>query len=57
VANVLAQTAYADGVVQQSGNYLGLAYQNLIPLLVKAVQELDAKNKLLEEKIAQLEAK
>jgi hypothetical protein len=57
VANILTQTTYAAGVVQQSGNYLGLAYQNLIPLLVKAVQELDAKNKLLEEKIAQLEAK
>jgi hypothetical protein len=57
VANTLTQTTYAAGVVQQSGNYLGLAYQNLIPLLVKAVQELDAKNKLLEEKIAQLEAK
>jgi len=40
--------SYIDGIVQQGGEYLALAYQNFIPLLVKAIQELDAKVQALE---------
>ena len=50
---------YVDGVVQQSGSegYYSVAYQNIIPILVKAIQELSAKNDALEAQIAALEAK
>lgn len=30
---------YVDGVVQQGGEYMSVAYQNLIPVLTKAIQE------------------
>ena len=33
---------YVDGVVQQGGEYMSVAYQNLIPVLTKAIQELKA---------------
>ncbi|MFN4894211.1 MAG: tail fiber domain-containing protein, partial [Pseudomonadota bacterium] len=44
----LEGTSYIDGIVQQGGNYMALAYQNFIPLLVKAIQELDAKVEAIE---------
>jgi cell division protein FtsB len=49
---------YVDGVVQQGGanSYYSVAYQNLIPILTKAIQELSAKNDALEARIAALEA-
>ena len=34
--------AYLDGVVQAGPEYLNVAYQNIIPILVKAIQELKA---------------
>jgi len=46
---VLAGKDYLDGIVQAGPEHLNVAYQNLIPLLVKAVQELTAR-------VAQLEA-
>jgi hypothetical protein len=39
---VLKDTNYVDGVVQQGPEYLNVAYQNIIPLLTKAIQELKA---------------
>lgn len=48
VALALQQTSYVDGIVQQGGDYMGLAYQNLIPLLVKSIQELVARVEYLE---------
>jgi hypothetical protein len=33
---------YVDGVVQQNSEYMSVAYQNIIPILVKAIQELKA---------------
>jgi hypothetical protein len=33
---------YVDGVVQQGGQYMSVAYQNIIPILTKAIQELKA---------------
>lgn len=30
---------YVDGVVQQGGQYMSVAYQNIIPILTKAIQE------------------
>jgi len=49
---------YVDGVVQQGGSegYYSVAYQNIIPILTKAIQELSAKNDALEARIATLEA-
>ena len=49
---------YANGVVQQGGaeGYYSVAYQNLIAVLTKAIQELKAKNDILEFKVAALEA-
>jgi len=41
---------YLDGIVQAGPNHLNVAYQSLIPILVKAIQELSAR-------VAELEAK
>lgn len=38
----MAGKAYIDGVVQSGPEYLNVAYQNIIPILVKAIQELKA---------------
>jgi hypothetical protein len=48
---------YVDGVVQHGGteDYYSVAYQNIIPILTKAIQELSAKNDALEARIAALE--
>ena len=47
----LAGTDYADSVVAQCGDHLGLAYEKLIPLLVKALQESNARIAALEERL------
>jgi hypothetical protein len=44
---------YIDGVVHQGGEYMGVAYQNLIPILTKAIQEQQEQIELLK---AQVEA-
>jgi hypothetical protein len=36
---ILKDEAYLEGIVKDDGKYLSVAYQNLIPLLVKAIQE------------------
>jgi len=48
---------YVDSVVQQGGseNYYSVAYQNIIPILTKAIQELSAKNDALEARLSALE--
>ena len=38
----LADQPYVDGVVHQGPQYMSVAYQTLIPVLVKAIQELKA---------------
>jgi len=38
----LKDQIYVDGIVSQGKNHLNVAYQNLIPLLTKAIQELKA---------------
>ncbi len=38
----LADKDYAGGVVETGGEYLSVAYQSLIPVLTKAIQELKA---------------
>ncbi len=45
-----------DGLVKQGGKYLSVAYQNLIPLLTKAIQEQQTKIESLEARIAAIEA-
>jgi len=47
---VLVGKDYVDGIVQAGPNHLNVAYQSLIPILVKAIQELTAR-------VAELEAK
>ncbi len=47
----LAGQPYLDGVVQQGTEYLSVAYQTLIPLLVKALQESNARIAALEERL------
>ena len=49
---------YADGVVQQGGSegYYSVAYQNIIPILTKAIQELKAENDALKARLDALEA-
>ena len=39
---VMAEKNYVEGVVQEGPKYLNVAYQNLIPILTKAIQELKA---------------
>lgn len=48
----LADTNYANGVVQQGPKYMSVAYQTLIPVLTKAIQELSAKVETLEAQLA-----
>ena len=49
---------YASGVVQQGGaeGYYSVAYQNLIAVLTKAIQELKAENESLKTRVSVLEA-
>jgi len=49
---------YANGVVQQGGaeGYYSVAYQNLIAILTKAIQELKSENDSLKARVAALEA-
>jgi len=46
----MAGKAYLDGVVHSGPEHLNVAYQNIIPILVKAIQELEAKFAALESK-------
>ena len=48
---------YVDGVVQQGGEYMSVAYQNIIPILVKAIQEQQAMIEELKTKVTTLENK
>ena len=47
--------AYLDGVVQSGPEYLNVAYQNLIPILTKAIQEQQALITSLTARVAALE--
>ena len=49
---------YVNGVVQQGGaeGYYSVAYQNLIAVLTKAIQELKAENDSLKSRVSALEA-
>lgn len=53
----LAGQIYLNGVVQQGPEYMNVAYQALIPVLTKALQEANAKIDALEARIEVLEAK
>lgn len=52
----LADKSYVGGVVQQGPEYYSVAYQALIPLLTKALQEASAKIDALTTRVAALEA-
>lgn len=54
IEQVFADTDYIHGIVQDGPNYKSLAYQNLIPILTKALQELTVKVETLEAEIATL---
>jgi hypothetical protein len=47
---------YLDGIVQAGPEFLSVAYQSLIPILTKALQEAVTKIETLEAKVAVLEA-
>jgi hypothetical protein len=49
--SALAGTDYADSVVAQCGDHLGLAYEKLMPVLIKALQESNARIAALEERL------
>jgi hypothetical protein len=53
----LSGQVYVDGVVQQGGEYMSVAYQNIIPILTKAIQELNAKVEAQAAEIALLKSK
>ena len=48
---VLKDEVYKDGVIIQGKEYKGVAYQSLIPLLVKALQEQQAQIEELKKKV------
>jgi hypothetical protein len=48
----LAGTDYAGSVVAQCGDHLGLAYEKLVPVLIKALQESNARIAALEERLS-----
>jgi len=52
----LAGQPYLEGIVSQGGEYLNVAYQNIIPLLTKSIQELKAIVESQAARIAALEA-
>jgi len=45
---------YVDGVVTQGGEYMSVAYQNIIPILTKAIQELKAELDATKAEVAAL---
>jgi hypothetical protein len=47
----LAGIDYADSVVARCGDHLGLAYEKLVPVLIKALQESNARIAALEERL------
>jgi hypothetical protein len=51
----MAGQNYLEGIVQQGTNHLNVAYQSIIPVLTKALQEAIAKIETLEAKVAALE--
>jgi hypothetical protein len=53
---ILEDQPYIDGIVQAGPEFLSVAYQSLIPVLTKALQEAIAKIETLEAKVAALEA-
>jgi hypothetical protein len=48
---------YVDGVVTQGGEYMSVAYQNIIPILTKAIQEQQALINNLTTRLNALEGK
>ena len=53
----LAGQEYLDNTVQQGPDFLNVAYQNITPLLTKAIQEQQAIIETLTTRIEALEAK
>jgi hypothetical protein len=47
----LKDQIYVDGIVSKGKNHLNVAYQNLIPLLTKAIQEQQLQIELLKSKL------
>jgi hypothetical protein len=48
----LAGTDYAGSVVARCGDHLGIAYEKLVPVLIRALQESNARIAALEERLA-----
>jgi len=54
--NVFKNKSYLSGLVKEGGKHLSVAYQNIIPILTKAIQEQQDKIQSLEKRLAALEA-
>lgn len=52
----MAEEVYVDGVVQQGPEYMSVAYQALIPILTKAIQEQQSQIAALQAEIQTLKA-
>ena len=50
IKELLKDKNYLNGIVKEGPEYLNLAYQNLIPILVKAIQELKSEIETLKNK-------
>ena len=50
----LADEVYVDGIVQQGPEYMSVAYQSLIPILTKAIQEQQQQIDALKAEVAAL---
>ena len=57
VYQILENKDYLNSIVRSDGETLSIAYSNLIPILVKAIQEQNALIKALEQRILTLENK
>jgi len=55
--HAMADKNYVDGIVQTGPEYLNVAYQSLIPILTKAIQEQQTIIQSLTDRVAQLEVK
>jgi hypothetical protein len=49
--HTLKNTDYVDSVVAKCGDHLGLAYEKLIPVLIRALQESNARIAALEARL------
>lgn len=55
VQEVLSNTDYKDSIVAKCGDHFGLAYEKLVPLLIKALQETNQELQNIKNRLSALE--